>query len=397
MARITFLLMIVSVVLLTNTHNLRAGGNNIVKRENGIYYIEVSGQPYEMGKRHGNLLAREIRHSVVDYKSNVEKQFGKKNAAKIFDWVLNKAKFKRDIKKQLPDVWQELEGIADGAGVSMDDVLLINMFEEVYEAGPMKVGLKAADKPGQGCTAFTAASAGKRFAGQNMDYSGNLQGKQLVIRYKRPNRQLLVYCFVGQVGGMGANSKGLSVFVNTLPQGKKRDEDGLGSNFVLRALLEQESVDKALATLKKLPRFGGTNFTLTDHRKGMVCETDANEVIPRQQSEKTGAVVGTNHCLHLKHRHDILGVYEKGQPVPYSVSLTLERMGSAKRQLRAAKQNLGIAKIKHMLTTTPINIYQPSFMTLQSGIAVHDSKTVTFYVSAGYDPLRKWNVLHFGK
>ena len=89
------------------------------------------------------------------------------------------------------------------------------MFEEVYEAAPSRFGLKPINAPRQGGTSFTVASGKKRFSGQNMEYSGNLQGKQLVIRYQYSNRQLLTYGFVGQIGGVGVNSNGLSVFVTT--------------------------------------------------------------------------------------------------------------------------------------------------------------------------------------
>ena len=57
-----------------------------VKRENGIYYLEVSGTPYECGVQHGKSLKSEIQKSVSDYKANVVKMFGKENGAKILDW-----------------------------------------------------------------------------------------------------------------------------------------------------------------------------------------------------------------------------------------------------------------------------------------------------------------------
>jgi predicted choloylglycine hydrolase len=364
-------------------------------RENGIYYLEVEGTPYEMGRQHGTALKDEVIQAVADYRANVEKMFGRENVQKIIDWALNQAAFQRDIQRHLPHVLDELRGIADAAGVTLEEMLLLQMFEEVYEAAPMELGLSAFGAAGHGCTAFTALSSGKRFAGQNMDYSGNLLEKQLIIRYRFPNRELLVYGFVGQVGGPGVNSQGLSVFVNTLPQGKKRERDGLGSTFILRNLLEQESVDGALAKLKEIPRFGGGNFTLTDRAQGMVVETDADEVIPRRQSAWDWVVVGTNHVLHLKHRHDMPGVYEDGEPIPYSISLTLERMGSAKRQFDAVREHLSVADIKTILTTSPVCIYHPMFMTLQSGIVEYDGDEIRFYVSGGYDPLRGWNEYTF--
>ena len=370
---------------------MNAGEKVEAIRQNGIYYIEVSGTPYEMGKQHGIALKDQIIDSVADYKANVIKMFGNENAGKIFDWILNKATFKQDIEKHLPNAIKELRGIADGAGVSFDELLLSNMFEEVYEAAPSRIGHKPRNSPGQGCTSFTVKAGQKRFSGQNMDYSGNLQGKQLVIRYKYPNHQLLMYGFVGQVGGIGVNSNGLSVFVNTLPQGKKRDQDGIGSTFVLRMLLEQDSVDSAIAKLSAAPRFAGTNYILTDFAKGVIIESDAAEAIPREQTNEKPFVVGTNHVLHLKYRHDIPGLYENGEALRSSISLTVERMEYADNLIRNAGKDLNTKSLKGLLTVTPVNFYHPAFMTLQSGIVEYDVDKVYFYVSGGHDPLREWN------
>lgn len=368
-----------------------------VVRQNGIYYIAVSGTDYEMGKQHGILLRDQIIDSIADYKANVIKMFGQKHADKIFDWVLNKANFKSSINEHIPDVMKELKGIADGAGVPFDDLLLSNMFEEVYEAAPLHIGQKPIGPRVQGCTSFTVKSGHKRFSGQNMDYSGNLQDKQLVIRYNYPNRQLLMYGFVGQVSGVGVNSNGLSTFVNTLPQGKKRDNDGLGSAFVLRMLLEQDSVDNAIAKLKATPRFAGTNYVLTDHGKGVIIESDANEVILRKQTATTPYVVGTNHVLHLKHRHNVPGFYEDGEAVRCSISMTIERMEYAENYIRNAGTELNAKSLKELLTVTPVNFFHPIFMTLQSGVVAYDDNKIYFYVSRGYDPMRKWNKYTFNQ
>ena len=364
-------------------------------RENGIYYIEVAGSPYEMGKQHGIALKHQIIDAVADYKANVIKMFGMNNARKIFDWALNKADFKRSILQYVPNALEELRGIADGADVLEDDLLLANMFEEVYEAAPLELGLAPIIGVGQGCTAFTVVSGARRFAGQNMDYSGNLQGKQLIVRYIYPDQEILMYGFVGQIGGIGVNSNGLSVFVNTLPQGKKRKKDGLGSTFVLRMLLEQKSVDAAFEKLKKVPRFAGTNYTLTDTNKAMILETDADQVIPREPDEDAHFVVGTNHALRLDYRHDMPGIYESGEPIRSSIVLTVERMEYTQGLLESIGDRLMVDDLKTLLTVTPVNIYHPVFMTLQSGIVEYKEGKIQFFVSGGHDPQREWNEYHF--
>ncbi len=366
-----------------------------VERGNGIYSIEVGGTPYEMGVQHGELLRDQIRESVADYKTNVVKLFGQADADRIFDWVLNVADFRSSIETHLPHVLEEMGGIADGAGLPFDDVLLSNMFEEVYEAAPLMLGLQGMAGAIQGCTSFTAFAAGKRFSGQNMDYSSNLRGKQLLIHYKPPGKPMLLYGFVGQVGGIGVNQKGLSVFVNTLPQGAARESDGLGSAFICRMLLEQSSAADALEKLTAAPRFSGNNFVITDHHTGMVVECDADQAIPRVQTEAQRAVVATNHALHLNFRRDIPGLFRDGEPIRSTIFLSIERMEFAQRMLHAAGDTLKVDDLKVLLTVTPVNFFNYAFETLQSCIVELDGDQLRMVASAGFDPLREWNVYTF--
>ena len=82
---------ILAVMTLATTFDVAQAQEVQVKRENGIYYLEVKGTPYECGVQHGEALKSEIQKSVSDYKANVAKMFGEENAVKILDWALNKA------------------------------------------------------------------------------------------------------------------------------------------------------------------------------------------------------------------------------------------------------------------------------------------------------------------
>jgi hypothetical protein len=59
------------------------GVTQTIQRENGIYYLALDGSPYDNGLMHGRVLTEEIRHSIVDYRMNVEKTFGREHAPRI--------------------------------------------------------------------------------------------------------------------------------------------------------------------------------------------------------------------------------------------------------------------------------------------------------------------------
>ena len=262
-ARLLVGIVVMSSLIVSAVSAVHAEDVNL-KRENGIYYIEVAGTPFECGVQHGQALKSEIQKSVADYKANVVKMFGEENGAKILDWALNQAKFKTDLGKYVPDQLEEAKGIAKGAGVTVNDILMLSMYEEVYEAGPHKIGIKSEPKKslGHGCTSYTIHANGKRFAGQNMDYSGNLHKKQLVTKCDYGDLKILRYDFVGSACGFGLNNYGLAIWATTLPQGQKRDDDGLGSGSIARALLGCKSVDEAIAKLRSVPRFGTLSYNI---------------------------------------------------------------------------------------------------------------------------------------
>jgi len=229
-----------------------------------------------------------------------------------------------------------------------------------------------------------------------MDYSGNLLEKQMVIKADYGDLKMFRYGFVGNAGGTGLNSHGVSIWVTTLPQGQKRDDDGIGSDATVRALLKCKSVDETVAKLRRLPRFGTLSYTITAANKGVICEASADEFAVREMTASEPFLVHTNHLLKLKTRHDMPGMYEGGEPTPGSLSLTLVRKIACERKIVENLDEMSSDALKGILTQSPNNVYHPAFMTLLSSVVEYDGDKVTLHVSAGYDPLRGWNSYSFG-
>jgi predicted choloylglycine hydrolase len=392
-------LLVASLMVSTEMAGTALAQNDGMKRQNGIYYLEVSGTPYECGLQHGEAFKSEVQKAVADYKANVANMFGEENAVKILDWALNKAKFKEDLGKYVPNQLEEAKGIAKGAGVTLNDVLMLSMYEEVYEAGPHKIGVKTEAKKslGHGCTSYTIYANGKRFAGQNMDYSGNQHEKQLVAKCDYGELKILRYDFVGSACGFGVNNYGLAIWATTLPQGEKRDDDGLGSGAIARALLECKSVDEAIAKLRSVPRFGTLSYNITDAKKGVIVEASADEVSVREMTKKEPFLVETNHILKLRKRNDMPGMYKDGEPILGSISLTIVRKIVMENKIREKLDTMSVEALQQMLTETPNNIYHPAFMTLLSSVVEYDGDSVIMHVSAGPELKRGWNSYSFDK
>lgn len=90
-----------------------------MKNCGGIKYIECHGTPYEMGLQFGKQAKREI---ATMFKGEAYKGIPLKikNNRKFVAELIGK------ISEQLPDVYEELKGIADGAGQDIDAIMLLN-------------------------------------------------------------------------------------------------------------------------------------------------------------------------------------------------------------------------------------------------------------------------------
>lgn len=368
------------------------------ERTNGIYYLELKGTPTEMGRRHGTLLKKQIHDQVADYRKEVVKCFGAKNGQRILEYVVKDSGFLRDIKKHLPHVYAEMEGIAEGAGVPVPDILLINMYEEVYEGAPQELNIKPLEPAPQGkCT--TLNCAGRKglpnLNAQNLDYTPHLDGVQLVIHYTYPNGlKILLYTFAGQVGGIGVNSKGLSMVCNTLPEGSKRKNDGLGGTYITRGLLEQESVATAVKWLETMPQFGTYNYSLVDAGEATMVEYSPKKGLVRLETPKDKQYLAhTNHLHKLDDRNEIEG-YPKGKPDDKVSGMTKARQLAADKLMVGKGAAATVDDLKAVLTTPPVN-NSGDWVTLQSIIVVHDRDDLRLHASAGNDPKRSWNVYKF--
>ncbi len=96
--------------------------------KNGWHQISVWGEPYERGYAHGLLLAEEIKECFDTMKYALYDSHGLP-----IDFFVEASNFlfKSAIKNNFPKIFEELEGITDGArkngsGVSLDEMVLLN-------------------------------------------------------------------------------------------------------------------------------------------------------------------------------------------------------------------------------------------------------------------------------
>jgi isopenicillin-N N-acyltransferase-like protein len=214
--------------------------------------LEVSGSSaLERGTAYGTAAADLIERSIGYYRLGFERQAGL-----TWDQVAeHTVPWRMLIEREFPEYLEEMAGIAEGAGVTLADIIALNCRGEIMYDN----WFERADDPGpareevDGCTSFSltgdAAGDGHVYAGQNWDWRHSIRDMVVVLRVVQPPKPTLVMQVeAGQIGRHGANSHGLALNANGLG-GRFDDTVGMPQSVIRRAVLDAPSISDALRVL----------------------------------------------------------------------------------------------------------------------------------------------------
>ena len=253
--------------------------------------IEVSGTSYEMGYQHGAQAAELVRRYLIW----IEKLTGKPRD----ELCANAMSFLPAIHALSPSLADEIEGLAEGAGISEEEAVLC------------QVRAHAASLNDGACTAFAltgpATADGRPLAGQNQDLEPEYSDVAIVLRVKpRDGRpRALMFTFAGQLGYSGMNEHGLAHFGNALYGFEWRP--ALPQYMLKRILLEQRTVAECTDLLGSHRSCAAHNVVMCDGQ-GSIADIEVRpEAASVFDDDRPGWRVHTNHYL----TRDFIG-YEDG-------------------------------------------------------------------------------------
>src|SRR5689334_5199695 len=100
--------------------------------ENGLTEILLQGSAFEIGEQHGKLLKNEIAAFLSDNLAQVNLLKYSPLHGDLSEFV---APYKEMINIHLPEIMQELEGLAKGAEISIDQAVLLQIRRELIGVG----------------------------------------------------------------------------------------------------------------------------------------------------------------------------------------------------------------------------------------------------------------------
>ncbi|KAI0350650.1 AAT-domain-containing protein [Trametes cingulata] len=257
-----------------------------------IVKVELSGTPYEIGLRHGQLLAPQIVDQLAIYRDLFEE-------ACKFDWPTVRgvaAQFKESIARLAPHLLEEMRGIADGVRsaehpqVDMLDIVAMNARSEI-----------ALGQWDDGCTSVAwkirAPGTHKQILAQNWDWREGV-GKNLALAsISAPEKpKIWVVIEPGIVGKIGFNSSSVGVCLNAI-RARPISTELLPIHLLLRIALECDSVDTAIASIEALGGAASSQHILIADKDG----ARGLELSPRGgfylKEDENGILAHTNHFL----------------------------------------------------------------------------------------------------
>jgi isopenicillin-N N-acyltransferase like protein len=268
--------------------------------------IEISGSARERGREHGLKAKARIARSIATY-------------ARLFaycgitwqDAQRLGAGYRNLIGDLDPELLDEIEGIAAGAGRNSDEILALNARTEILppsypgEAHPDRSKIAAINArqgvPDWGeCTAVAIKPArsatGTTLLAQNWDWLGAQRSALVLLRVRDADgASCLTLTEAGMLAKIGLNSRGFGVCLNILRSTDDGSHPGVPVHVLLRALLARDSVADAAAYASRLS-FGGSSNVLCADAAG---DTAALEFSPRGLEVVRGAEAALCHTNHF--------------------------------------------------------------------------------------------------
>ena len=207
--------------------------------------IKVSGATYyEIGKDYGRQAKEMIAHSINDYKQ-VFALSSDRSWEEMQEFALS---FVDITQREMPEVMEEVEGIAEGSGFSLADIMIVNCRYEITKF-PKK------NECTTGAVLPEAAKDGKMYLIKNWDYRVGIMDHILILHITQPDgTRIMGLTEAGQVLRSGVNTHGIGLVSNNLQSIYDSWNVGIPTVFARRQIMKFHTLKEAADYTRSFPR-----------------------------------------------------------------------------------------------------------------------------------------------
>jgi isopenicillin-N N-acyltransferase-like protein len=260
--------------------------------------FEVSGLPRDMGRAVGEAFRDTIRAfaAVAVERVNKTTPVSRAAALRVAESTLPLA------EAYAPDAVEELRGVAEGAGLLLVEVALLQCRNQL---------LAEATGPREGCTSISFARpyCETSLLGQNWDADPALDDFTIVLT-RRPTGKpaFTTLTQAGMIAYIGIAETGLGICLNALPAPTRAAPAGrfdpplagawgVPHYYTVRAIYESRSLDEAAEAVRRATRAIPASLMMCTPQGPANLEVTVDEVRVLDWFE-SGFGLHTNHCCH---------------------------------------------------------------------------------------------------
>ena len=259
--------------------------------------IEVSGPPRERGRQYGRQAATRIARGIEHYTTQL--------ARSSFGWDGIRAavaEYLPQIERFEPAYVEEMRGIAEGAAIDFEAVVLLNARTEILKLGQRRGRPEAAPPdPPDGCTGVMALPDATRdrrvLHAQNWDWKAECAETAVVLAVHRDDGpDLLTFTEAGGLARSGFNAAGIAITANYLECDRDYRRLGVPLALIRRKVLESEHLALAMRAVYATPKSGANNMMIS-HVDGVAIDFECAPDETFLVHPEAGLLVHANHWV----------------------------------------------------------------------------------------------------
>lgn len=219
--------------------------------------VLAQGSPLEQGRQIGASTATLINAALSVYES----RFALETQMSSHDLAETARGFSAAIAGYSPEIHETLVGIAEGAEVALEKIVLLNSRTEIlYSSGPPSELDGACTT---GAVRGDRSATGHTYVLQNWDWRANLTSQTFLLGTEdEEGHRTLTLTEAGMLAKSGISSAGIGLGVNLLASDQCGERGGVPFHIIARSVLEARTPSRALRTALDVRRAAAGNLII---------------------------------------------------------------------------------------------------------------------------------------
>lgn len=241
----------------------------------------IKTNTFKIGFKHGKEAKLFVSRSIKFY-TNLFLESTKLTWPEVQKLALG---FQPNIQQKWPQYLEEMQGLSDGAGVDLADILALNVRTEI------NFGLFT-----DGCTALSWRTDNASYLAQNWDWQEQMMENLVMLTIEKKDKPVIKFVSeAGIIGKIGLNDSGVGVNLNAI-KAKGLDMERMPVHLALRLVLESTSRQEAVSQLEVYGVASACHMLIADATGGVGLEWSCKD-LKKLEMNSHGQIFHANHYL----------------------------------------------------------------------------------------------------